>query len=258
MASAKANLDIAKANLDIAQSDLGKAQILSPIDGASVLNRAVEAGQIVASSLQAPVLFTLAEDLSKMEVQVNIDEADMSKVAMGDQAAFTVEAFPGRSFPATISQVRLSPVTVEGVVTYIAILTVDNSDLTLRPGMTATAAITVQQVKDTLLVPERGGSATLRRSPPFATPAAAATATSACSDCSCQVGPSRSGQTTTTPAAGARQLPADKHVLWVLRDGQACPRAGDGRRLRRHPYRGIRRATSRRPIRSSPPRGRRP
>ena len=86
----------------------------------------------------------------------------MGKVAVGNPATFTVEAFQNRAFPATISQVRLSPVTVEGVVTYTAILTVDNTDLSLRPGMTATATITVDQVKDTLLVP----NAALRYSPP--------------------------------------------------------------------------------------------
>jgi HlyD family secretion protein len=212
LASAKANLDIAQANLDIAQSNLDKAQILSPINGV-VLNRTVEVGQTVASSLQAPVLFTLAEDLAKMEVQVAIDEADMGKVAVGDQAGFTVEAFPGRSFPATISQVRLSPVTVEGVVTYTAILTVDNTDLSLRPGMTATANITVDQVKGSLLVP----NAALRYAPPVALQRA--------NNSNGGVGllglliPSRPrpDRTTTTPT---RSLQTDKHVLWVLRDGK--------------------------------------
>ncbi|HVY20258.1 MAG TPA: efflux RND transporter periplasmic adaptor subunit [Bauldia sp.] len=168
LASSNANLKIAQANASIAQSDLGKAQIVSPIDGI-VLSRAVEPGQTVASSLQAPVLFTLAEDLTKMQLQVDIDEADVGKVAEGDKANFTVEAFANRQFPATISQVRYSPATVEGVVTYKAILTVDNTDLLLRPGMTATAEITVDHVTDTLLVP----NAALRYSPPAA-PAAGA------------------------------------------------------------------------------------
>jgi HlyD family secretion protein len=168
LASANANLKIAQANASIAQSDLGKAKIVSPIDGI-VLSRAVEPGQTVASSLQAPVLFTLAEDLTKMQLQVDIDEADVGKVAEGDTAGFTVEAFPNRQFPATISQVRYSPATVEGVVTYKAILTVDNTDLLLRPGMTATAEITVDHVTDALLVP----NAALRYTPPAA-PAAGA------------------------------------------------------------------------------------
>ena len=213
LASAKANLDIAKANLDIVQSDLGKAQILSPIDGV-VLNRTVEAGQIVASSLQAPVLFTLAEDLAKMELQVDIDEADMSKVAVADRATFTVEAFPGRTFPATIAQVRLSPETVEGVVTYKAILTVDNSDLTLRPGMTATAAITVEQVKDTLLVP----NAALRYTPPVAVQP---TSSSRSVGLLGLLMPSRPGnnRAASTPV-GRPSANAATHALWVLRDGK--------------------------------------
>ena len=161
LASAKANLNIAEANATIAHSDREKATIVSPIDGV-VLSRAVEVGQTVASSLQAPILFTLAEDLTKMQLQVDIDEADVGQVTDGDSASFTVEAYPGKTFPATISLIRFSPETVEGVVTYKAILTVDNTALLLRPGMTATADITVEQVKDTLLVP----NAALRYTPP--------------------------------------------------------------------------------------------
>ena len=163
LASANANLRIAQANAAIAKSDLEKANITSPIDGV-VLSRAVEVGQTVASSLQAPILFTLAEDLTKMRLEVDIDEADVGKVTQGDTATFTVEAYSGRKFPATIAQIRYSPATVEGVVTYKAILTVDNSELVLRPGMTATADITVEEVKDTLLVP----NAALRYAPPVA------------------------------------------------------------------------------------------
>ena len=144
-----------------AQTDLAKSAITSPIDGV-VLSRGVEPGQIVASSLSAPTLFTLAEDLSKMQLEVGIDEADMGKVKRGNGATFTVEAYPGHSFPAKIEQVRYSPETVEGVVTYTAVLSVDNSDLLLRPGMTATADITVETVKDAIQVP----NAALRWSPP--------------------------------------------------------------------------------------------
>ena len=163
LAAAKANREIADANLSIAQSDLDKACICSPVDGV-VLSRDVEVGQTVASSLQAPVLFTLADDLTKMQAEVDIDEADVGKVAVGDHATFSVEAYENRTFPATISQIRYSPETVEGVVTYKAILTVDNTDLLLRPGMTATADIVVQQVKDTVSVP----NAALRYAPPTA------------------------------------------------------------------------------------------
>jgi HlyD family secretion protein len=209
LASAKANLDIAGANLDIAKSNLSKAAIVSPIDGV-VLSRAVEPGQIVASSLQAPVLFTLAEDLSKMEAQVSVDEADVGKVAVGNTATFTVEAFQNRVFPAKISQVRFSPVTVEGVVTYTAILTIDNADLSLRPGMTATATITVDQVKDALLVP----NAALRYAPPAAT-----TRRSGGAGLLGLLMPSRGpGE---QQAASSQQTAGGKRVMWVLRDGKS-------------------------------------
>jgi len=161
LAATKANLDIAQANLDIAQSNLDKACICAPIDGV-VLDRDVEIGQTVAASLQAPVLFTLAENLTEMQLQVDIDEADVGQIEPGEAATFTVEAFTDRHFPATISQVRLSPETIEGVVTYKAILSVDNNELLLRPGMTATAEITVQSLANTLTVP----NAALRFAPP--------------------------------------------------------------------------------------------
>lgn len=161
VAAAKANLDMAIANLRIAKSNLDKACICSPVDGV-VLSRDVEVGQTVASSLSAPVLFTLAEDLAEMQLQVDIDEADVGQIAVGNRAAFSVEAFTDRQFPATITQVRLSPETVEGVVTYKAILSVDNTEMLLRPGMTATAEITVESVSDALLVP----NAALRFAPP--------------------------------------------------------------------------------------------
>ncbi len=139
--------------------------IRSPINGV-VLTRSVDPGQTVAASLQAPVLFSLAEDLTKMELHVDVDEADVGRVKEGQAAIFTVDAYPGRSFPARISQVRYGSKTVDGVVTYETLLAVDNSDLSLRPGMTATANITVQEVHDALLVP----NAALRFVPPSQPP----------------------------------------------------------------------------------------
>ena len=150
--SAGANVKVAEADLTLDQANLSKATITSPIDGI-VLSRNVHVGQIVASSLQAPVLFTLASDLVHMELDVNIDEADIGKVETGNSAEFRVEAYPDRRFLAVISQVRYAPQTIDGVVTYQAVLTVDNSDLALRPGMTATALITVMTVRNALLVP---------------------------------------------------------------------------------------------------------
>jgi HlyD family secretion protein len=116
----------------------------------------------VAASLQAPVLFTLAEDLARMELIVDVDEADVGMVNAGQAAKFIVDAYPDRRFPAHITQVRYGAKTVDGVVTYAAVLEVDNSDLSLRPGMTATAEIAVQNIEDALMVP----NVALRFSPP--------------------------------------------------------------------------------------------
>jgi HlyD family secretion protein len=160
-ASARAQVAVARATLDGNETELAKAEIRSPIDGL-VLQRQIEPGQTVAASLQAPVLFTLAEDLAKMELHVAVDEADVGKIADGQAAVFTVDAYPDRSFTARITQVRFAPQTVDGVVTYETVLAVDNSDLSLRPGMTANAVITVQQLKDVILVP----NAALRFTPP--------------------------------------------------------------------------------------------
>lgn len=147
-----ADRDIAAADVRSTQAELAKACICSPIDGV-VLDRAVEVGQIVAASFSAPTLFTIAEDLRQMQLQVNVDEADIGKVAVGDSAEFRVDAFTDRSFPASVVQVRYAPETVENVVTYKAILAVDNAELLLRPGMTATADITVEFIEDALLIP---------------------------------------------------------------------------------------------------------
>jgi HlyD family secretion protein len=160
-ASARAEVAEARATLDGKETELAKTEIRSPIDGL-VLLRQIEPGQTVAASLQAPILFTLAEDLAQMELHVAVDEADVGRIAEGQTAEFTVDAWPERSFPASIIQVRFAPRTVEGVVTYETVLAVNNSDLALRPGMTATAVITVQQLQDAVLVP----NAALRFTPP--------------------------------------------------------------------------------------------
>ena len=160
-ASAEASVGQNEALLKTIETDLAKTVIYSPINGV-VLTRSVEPGQTVAASLQAPVLFALAEDLTKMELHVDVDEADVGRVAIGQAASFTVDAYPERTFPARISQVRYGSKTVDGVVTYETLLAVDNSDLSLRPGMTATANITVMEVHDALLAP----NAALRFAPP--------------------------------------------------------------------------------------------
>lgn len=151
-ASALADVKVAEADLRLNQINLGKACICSPINGV-VLTRNVDPGQIVASSLQAPVLFVIAEDLRRMELRVDVDEADVGKVRVGHKATFAVDAYPDRKFPAEIKDVRFGSEVVQGVVTYKAILSIDNQDLLIRPGMTATAEVVVQQVEDVVLVP---------------------------------------------------------------------------------------------------------
>lgn len=163
LAVALAKVEQSRAQLDADRRTLEKTVIRSPIDGI-VLKRDVEPGQTVAASLQTPVLFTLAENLTQMELKVDVDEADVGQVAEGQSALFTVDAYPRRTFPATITQVRFAPETVNGVVTFGALLAVDNTDLSLRPGMTATADILVREERDLVLAP----NAALRFKPPMA------------------------------------------------------------------------------------------
>ncbi len=163
-ASAEASVAEARATLQADETDRAKATILSPINGV-VLLRDVEPGQTVAASLEAPVLFTLAEDLAQMELRVDVDEADVGQVREGQAATFTVDAYPDKLFPTTVTQVHFGSDTTDGVVTYQTVMAVSNDDLSLRPGMTATAEITVQKRSDVLLVPNTA----LRFTPPAQT-----------------------------------------------------------------------------------------
>lgn len=150
--TAEANLAIAQADLKLQQADLAKSTIYAPIDGV-VLTRSVDPGQTVAASFSAPVLFVIAADLSKMELQAAVDEADIGTVQKGQNAQFTVDAFPGRVFDATIRDIAYASVTTENVVTYEAKLTVDNRELLLRPGMTATVSVVTSEAKNVLSAP---------------------------------------------------------------------------------------------------------
>jgi HlyD family secretion protein len=152
--AAEAAIEQAQAKLKIDQSNLSKTTIYSPINGI-VLKRAVDPGQTVAAQLQTPVLFTIAEDLSKMELQVDVDEADVGLVQEGLTATFGVEAYPGRVFTARIAQLRYGSQITNGVVTYTTLLNVENPDLVLRPGMTATAKIVASRIADAVLVPNQ-------------------------------------------------------------------------------------------------------
>jgi len=161
VAMAEANLAIAEATLKQQEADLVKSKIYAPIDGI-VLTRSVNPGQTVASSMQAPVLFVLAANLENMELEAAIDEADIGGVKAGQTARFTVDAYPERTFDAEIRDISFASVATEGVVTYNARLDVDNSELLLRPGMTATVAVVTREARDVLMAP----AAALRFSPP--------------------------------------------------------------------------------------------
>ncbi len=165
--SARAQLALQQASHDLADTNRRRAEIHAPIDGV-VLSRAVDPGQTVAASLQAPVLFVIAEDLARMQVVAAIDEADVGQVAVGQTGSFTVDAFPDRRFDATLTELRNSPVITQDVVTYEAILEVDNTGHELRPGMTASVKIVAARDHDALLVP----NAALRFTPAAAPPAA--------------------------------------------------------------------------------------
>ena len=174
--AAQAQVSQARAAVSSAQTNLSKATIYSPVNGV-VLSRQIDPGQTVAASFQAPVLFTIAEDLSRMKLEVRVDEADVAQVHEGQRATFTVDAYPGRTFPATVTRVDVganaSGSTTSGssasnaasatgsVIAYTAVLAVDNPNLELRPGMTATANIVTTERQNVLLVP----NAALRWSP---------------------------------------------------------------------------------------------
>lgn len=209
VASGAADVAVAEADLNLEETNLKKACICSPINGV-VLNRNVDPGQTVASSFQTPVLFTLADDLREMQLEVDVDEADIGKVKEGNEARFTVESFQDRDFPAQISELRFAPETVEGVVTYKAILTIDNAELLLRPGMTATAEITVQKVEDALLIP----NAALR----YAPPADIATGSGKSFIQSILPRPPRSAG-----IAKIEQTKNGERGIWVLRNGNPVP-----------------------------------
>ena len=157
--NAKAAADSAAAQVAQAQASLGQAEtnlkyskIVSPIDGV-VVNRAYDVGQTVAASFQAPTLFTIAQDLTKMQVQADVDESDIGRVKIGEPVHFTVDAFPDRVFQAKVSQIRLNATVNQNVVTYPVIVSVDNSEEKLRPSMTANITIDVATDHDVLRIP---------------------------------------------------------------------------------------------------------
>jgi len=204
--TAQAAVTQAEANLKIDQTNLAFAVIKSPVDGI-VLSRSVEPGQTIAASFQVTTLFEIAEDLRKMNLQVNVDEADVGKVKIGQHVHFTVDAYPGRQFPGTITMVRYSSTTTNNVVTYLAEISVNNDELVLRPGMTATATITVQSIQNALLVSNHA----LRFLP------------------SSNDGDTGSGSFFPPPPGSNQNLKAESSAalnnprVWVVRDGRPSP-----------------------------------
>jgi HlyD family secretion protein len=148
-----AAIDQHRAALKAAQVNLGYTDIVSPVDG-TVVSRNVTMGQTVAASFQTPTLFVIAADLTKMEVDANVSESDIGGIAVGDTATFTVEAFPNRAFVGTVAQVRQSPQSVQNVITYDVVVAVTNTDLSLKPGMTATCHIVTARRDQVLRVPD--------------------------------------------------------------------------------------------------------
>jgi HlyD family secretion protein len=216
VASAEAALAQAEAAVVQAETQLAYTQIVSPIDGI-VISRDVELGQTVAASLQAPTLFTIAEDLAKMELHTNVSEADVGRLRPGMAAEFSVDAHPGERFRGAVREIRYAPQTVQNVVTYDAVVAVDNARLLLRPGMTADVAFEVERRTGVLLVP----NAALRfQPPPEAQAAEVAPAPAAAGGA-----PSRE-RVVWTRAAGDKLEP--HRVQIGASDGQATEVSGDG------------------------------
>lgn len=148
----EAQLKMKEASLERAKVDLAHCTIYAPVDGI-VISRNVDVGQTVAASMNAPVLFQIANDLSKMQIDANVSEADVGNVEMGQLVTFTVDAYPSRTFTGQVVQIRNSPITVQNVVTYDTVIGVTNSDFKLKPGMTATVSITTAQRTNVLKIP---------------------------------------------------------------------------------------------------------
>ena len=162
---AEANVKIKQGALDKAKADLDHCTITSPIDGV-VISRSVDVGQTVAASLQAPVIFAIANDLTKMQIDANVAEADVGVVTIDQNVDFTVDAFPMQTFHGKVVQVRNAPITVQNVVTYDTVIGVNNPELKLKPGMTANVSIVIAHRDDALQIK----NAALRYRPPDATP----------------------------------------------------------------------------------------
>lgn len=209
--AARAGVAQARATLSTNETNLSKASIRSPINGV-VLSRSVDPGNAVAASLQAVTLFSVAEDLTQLKLDVAVDEADVGNVKVDQKATFTVSAFPARRYPATINRVAFGSTKTDNVVTYTTTLNVDNADLSLRPGMTAAATIVAREAKDVLVVPNTA----LRFSPASANGAAAASSGGGILS---KMMP-RPPRSNTPKTAGTDRRSGGLRPIWVLQDGQ--------------------------------------
>ena len=214
-AMAHANVDMQQANLQQAAASLHQAQvnlsytsIVSPIDGV-VISRSVDVGQTVAASLSAPTLFTIAQDLTKMQVDTNVAEGDVGRLQVGMPTYFTVDSFPGQRFKGKIRDIRNAATTVQNVVTYDAVIDVDNSDLRLRPGMTANVTVIYAERQGVLSVP----NAALRFHPPSPPGASGAAAPSA----------SGSGRPHNHHGPPSADEAPEARTVYVLRGGEPQP-----------------------------------
>jgi HlyD family secretion protein len=218
--SAQAMLEVARAQLDAAkaqvaqkqaalaqaQVDLDHTYIRAPVDG-TVVSRNVDVGQTVAASLQAPTLFLIAQDLTQMQVETNVDEADISRVALDQPVSFTVDSYPGQTFRGRVVQIRQAPQVVQNVVTYVVVVAVDNPDLKLKPGMTANVRILVAKKEQVLVVANAAFRVRVERSGAPAGEGPAKRPGAPGGSGSGGVGPGRG------PAGGTQKL-------WVLKDGR--------------------------------------
>jgi HlyD family secretion protein len=213
--AASGSVEQARAALHQAQVNLAYTDILSPTKGV-VISRNVDVGQTVAASLQAPTLFVIAEDLAKMQVDTSVAEADVGRLKAGMPASFTVDAYPSEVFRGTVRQIRNAPQTVQNVVTYDAVIDVDNAELKLKPGMTANVTFVYAEKDDVLRLP----NAALRFRP---TPEMLAAARPGAG--SGNAGAARGGQAPgpggRSPARGAEAH--DQRTIWILRDGKPAP-----------------------------------
>jgi HlyD family secretion protein len=208
---AEANVKIKQGALDKAKADLDHCTITSPIDGI-VISRSVDVGQTVAASLQAPVIFQIANDLTKMQIDANVAEADVGVLEVGQDVDFTVDAFPMRTFHGKVVQVRNAPITVQNVVTYDTVIGVSNPDSKLKPGMTANVSIIVAQKDNVLQIK----NAALRYRPAEATPAEMSSPKVASG------GPTSRNPGAAQRGAGRERRPSERTV-YVLSGGRPTP-----------------------------------